>query len=94
MPNRTDTLRDPTASYWLKDALKASASRDILDACWDAERLAAILRAELNQVLGAGHSASPFVSVRQVCTNNAFAYDDDLTPDIESHLAMKSAGLL
>ena len=44
--NRNRILTDPTTSYWLRDALNASAARDILDALADAEALVEALAAE------------------------------------------------
>jgi hypothetical protein len=37
-------LSDPSASYWLKDALKAALNRDAVDALRDAETLALALK--------------------------------------------------
>lgn len=36
-------LADPTASYWLKDALRSAMARDPVDAANDAEFLSAVL---------------------------------------------------
>ena len=45
-------LADPTASHWLKNALRALDSRDPIDALNDAETLGAILETQLNELLG------------------------------------------
>ena len=45
-------LADPTASYWLKDALAAAMARDPVDAANDAEVLARILAECAGQVRG------------------------------------------
>ena len=36
-------LNDPSASYWLKDALRSALKRDIVDAANDAQVLAEVL---------------------------------------------------
>ena len=38
-------LSDPSASYWLKNALQSALKRDIVDAANDAATLAALLAA-------------------------------------------------
>jgi hypothetical protein len=43
-PSISEVLADPCASYWLKDALRSVAHRDIVDALNDAEALLAILQ--------------------------------------------------
>jgi hypothetical protein len=44
-------LADRCASYWLKNALKTAVQRDPIDAMYDAELLAEILRARTGEVL-------------------------------------------
>jgi hypothetical protein len=44
-------MEDPTASYWLKDAIKALMQRDILDAARDAETLHLVLKDYRDQIL-------------------------------------------
>lgn len=43
-------LDSPTASYWLKEAIKKSATRDVLDAWRDAEMLAQLLKARFKSI--------------------------------------------
>ena len=47
-------LNDPSASYWLKDALRSATRRDIVDALNDAEALLAILQDRFDK-LSAGY---------------------------------------
>lgn len=44
-PSVTEILADPTASYWLKDAIREALARDCVDAANDAEMLARVLAA-------------------------------------------------
>jgi len=44
-----NTLKSPSTSYWLRDALAAALQRDALDAVRDAEYLAELLRARLER---------------------------------------------
>ena len=37
-------ISDPAASYWLKDAVRALLSRDVVDAMTDAETLSTCVR--------------------------------------------------
>ena len=39
-----DVLNEPTASYWLKDAVRSALKRDIVDASNEAEFLSQLLR--------------------------------------------------
>lgn len=41
---------DPSASYWLKEAIKALLQRDPVDAVNDSEVLAEIMRARLSEI--------------------------------------------
>lgn len=50
-------LNDPSASDWLKTALRAQLERDPVDAANDADVLAEILRLKLAEVFGAAGSA-------------------------------------
>ncbi len=43
-----DALANPATTYWLRDALKSSLSRDPVDALRDAEELAALLQDRLD----------------------------------------------
>jgi len=45
-------LNDPSASYWLKDALRSALTRDIVDACNDAEVLAEVLSDRCEDLTG------------------------------------------
>jgi hypothetical protein len=49
---RNQVLADPTASAWLKSALRALESRDPIDALNDAEKLVSILETQLDELLG------------------------------------------
>lgn len=42
-PDVDAILNDPSASFWLKDALRTALQRDPVDAAHDAELLAAVL---------------------------------------------------
>lgn len=46
-----DILRDPAASFWLKDALRSALSRDPVDAVNDAEVLARLLEERCRSIL-------------------------------------------
>lgn len=50
---RSQVMEGLGYSYWLKDAVEASASRDIVDALRDAEILTAILTRELEALKAA-----------------------------------------
>jgi hypothetical protein len=45
-------LASPSASFWLKNALRAALHRDCVQATHDAELLAELLRARLSQMQG------------------------------------------
>ena len=47
-PTVKTILADPSASYWLQNAIKTAGNRDILDALRDAETLVAVLTTNLN----------------------------------------------
>jgi hypothetical protein len=47
-------LRDPAASFWLKDALLSALDRDPVDAVNDAEVLARLLERRCQEILGRG----------------------------------------
>jgi hypothetical protein len=47
-----EVLRDPAASFWLKDALNSALARDPVDAANDAEVLAGLLDRRCRQILG------------------------------------------
>jgi hypothetical protein len=51
VPEAIDHMRDPAASYWLKDALASAMNRDPVDAALDAELLASILMRRAREVL-------------------------------------------
>lgn len=46
-----EVLADPSTTYWLRDALKTSLTRDPVDALRDAEALVGILADRLDAVL-------------------------------------------
>jgi hypothetical protein len=50
--DRERLMNSDCTSFWLKDALKASLNRDILDAIRDAEILADLLTREFNALYG------------------------------------------
>lgn len=50
MSNFIEVLADPSASYWLRDAIKSAMKRDPLDALRDAETLAEVLRENLADI--------------------------------------------
>ena len=50
MPDFLAVLADPSASYWLRDAIKSAMKRDPLDALRDAETLADVLRENLADI--------------------------------------------
>ena len=62
-PEQQRILDDPAASYWLKDAIRAAAERDIVDALGDAEILFLMLRAEHDQLSGS-RSEKPCIGCR------------------------------
>lgn len=51
LPTLQQVLDSPTASYWLKNALRSAIARDCVDAANDAEVLAALLRRHANFAL-------------------------------------------
>jgi hypothetical protein len=53
-----EALRDPATSFWLKHTLATALTRDPLDALRDAETLVHILKARVNQLLGAPTSCN------------------------------------
>ena len=52
MRTENEILNDPAMSYWLKDAIKKSEQRDIVDALNDAEFLVGYLRQKLDIIQG------------------------------------------
>jgi hypothetical protein len=48
-----DVLRDPAASFWLKDSLRSALARDPVDAANDAEVLAQLLERRCHSILAA-----------------------------------------
>lgn len=47
-----DLIADPSISYWLKEQLKNSAERDLLDAINDAEMLLSVLAGKYRERFG------------------------------------------
>jgi hypothetical protein len=43
LPDTVEVLRDPAASFWLKDSLQSALQRDPVDAANDADVLARLL---------------------------------------------------
>lgn len=58
-PTIQDVLNDPSASYWLKDALQSSLSRDPIDAANDTELLARLLSQRSQDVLAQASTDQP-----------------------------------
>ena len=52
MHNEQAILDSPSVSFWLKDALRDSRRRDIVDAYYDAKLLTEILEQRVNSALG------------------------------------------
>lgn len=47
----SEILHDPAASHWLKDQIKETAERDVVDALRDAEILVAVLDARYSKAV-------------------------------------------
>lgn len=50
-PTIADILDSRSASFWLRDALRAAINRDPVDAARDAELMAELLRERCDQIL-------------------------------------------
>ena len=50
-PTIEQLIKSKSGSYWLKDALRASLGRDLLDAYYDAQLLADMLKVRLDSLL-------------------------------------------
>lgn len=46
-----EMLNDPSTSFWLKEQIKATKQRDLLDALNDAEALVLVLKSRLALIL-------------------------------------------
>jgi len=55
-PTIKQLLESQSVSYWLKDALQASLGRDLLDAYYDAQLLADMLKVRLDNLLATRQS--------------------------------------
>jgi hypothetical protein len=51
LPQIDEVLRDPAASFWLKDALRSALERDPVDAANDARVLARLLDRRCRAIL-------------------------------------------
>ena len=51
LPATEEVLRDPAASFWLKNALRSALARDPVDAANDAEVLARLLDRRCRSIL-------------------------------------------
>ena len=51
LPTIEEVLRDPAASFWLKNALRSALARDPVDAANDAEILARLLDRRCRSIL-------------------------------------------
>jgi len=51
IPTPEEILADPSASYWLKEALVSALKRDCVDAAHDAELLALILSEQAQDIV-------------------------------------------
>ena len=49
---RSAIIADPSATYWLRDAMAALEKRDPLDALQDAETLALLAQLRAKEILG------------------------------------------
>ena len=54
VPTVEDLLKDPSTSFWLRNALIAALSRDAVDAANDAEILARVLDRRCRLILDQG----------------------------------------
>jgi hypothetical protein len=52
LPSDDELLARPDVSFWLKDAIRDSARRDVVDAYRDAEVLTAVLLRRVDTALG------------------------------------------
>jgi hypothetical protein len=52
LPTIEQVLASPCTHNWLKDALRSALDKDPVDASYDAELLAKLLRARLDSILG------------------------------------------
>ncbi len=52
LPTIEQVMANPATHNWLKDALQSALDKDPVDASYDAELLAKLLRARLDHVLG------------------------------------------
>ena len=53
-PSIAEVLADPTASFWLKTALRSALCRDPRDAAHDSEILAQLLRQTCDAIFSGG----------------------------------------
>ena len=56
--NEHDILADPAASTWLKEQIKQTQSRDIVDAINDAGTLLSVLNARFNRALASARQCA------------------------------------
>ena len=77
-----EVLKDSSASFWLKEAIKALDNRDIVDALSDIECLEKIFRAKMD-----------WINNLYVCKdcNESFRHYYDVVPDIFE--AMRGRGV-
>ena len=54
LPSIEEVLSDFSASFWLKNALRAALARDPVDAAHDSEVLAQLLERRCKEILAAG----------------------------------------
>jgi hypothetical protein len=52
LPSVEELLKDPSSSFWLRNALTSALLRDPVDAANDAEILARVLDHQCRQILG------------------------------------------
>jgi hypothetical protein len=50
-PTIQKVLNSPSTSYWLKNALDSALNRDVVDAAYDAQLLADLLKSRMNQTI-------------------------------------------
>jgi hypothetical protein len=51
LPSIDEVLTDPTASFWLKSALRSALNRDPVDAANDSEFMARLLEQRCDRIL-------------------------------------------
>jgi hypothetical protein len=63
VPDVEQILADPSASFWIKGALRSALERDPVDAANDADALAKALSRRCNRLLGTNHIGTNMDSI-------------------------------